>query len=1035
MASLLDTLIGWSIRRRVTLLVVAAMVFAAGLYVTSTAPLDVLPDFTPPRVVIQTEAPGMGTTDVEERVTWPLEHALLGTPHMTSIRSSSIPGLSAITMMFDDGADLFRTRQLVAERLQLASATLPATVEAPQLEPIQPPIGSLLKVCITSADPHAVARLRSFADWTMRPRLAGIPGIAQVIIHGGLVERLEIRPDPLRMRAHAVSLDDIVRAAEGSQTSVGAGTLVSGEMRSDVTTESRLTLASAPARLADAVVTSRRGLPVRIADVADIAPGAELPVGATACDGRPGVYVQMMKLPWADTMQTTAEVEHAIDDLRRGLPAGAEFHPPLFRQASFIETSIGSVARAMAIGTVLVVIVLIALLRSVRLAAISLTAIPLSIVTAAAVLVARGASINGMVLGGLAIAVGEVVDDAIVDVENVWRRLRLNARSPTPRPALEVVGDASREVRGSVVYATAIVCLVLVPVVALGGVAGRIFSPLAETYILAIVASLVVALTVTPALCAILLPRIATTRARPSRIALAMAARYRQILCRVVERPRIVVGAALIGALAAAVAVPLLGGSFLPDFHEQSVIVHVNAAPGTSLDETMRLGGRFDALARPSIAPHVALRGGRAALGEDPYPVNRLEIDAVIGSDELDARVDALHAQLASIPGISFAIEGFLGERVHEILAGEAAPIVVEVIGPELEPLRGIAAALGEQISHLADVKGVAVEPQVDVAELRIRPDPVSLAPYGLSPTEVAEQVRTWRLGHQVGDIPESGGRRIGLVVSGAPTMRDRTGLSELPVTAADGRVVPLSAIARLDDVAVPAAVSHVAGARRIAIGVAASRSAVSQVSAAIQDLSLTTSLPPGFRIAISGEAVARSYAARQLLVIGLLVVVGIIVLLGVAFGRASDAAIVLVNFPLGLIGGVAGALLLPEGLSVAGFVGFVTLFGIIARNGIMLVSHIRHLEREAPDEPPVTRVLRATEERLLPIAMTAATAGLGLLPLAISLGSAGSELEAPMAVIVCGGLVTSTLLNMIVLPTIYVWIARRSARRKEQAT
>ncbi|HEX7840081.1 MAG TPA: efflux RND transporter permease subunit, partial [Kofleriaceae bacterium] len=497
---------------------------------------------------------------------------------------------------------------------------------------------------------------------------------------------------------------------------------------------------------------------------------------------------------------------------------------------------------------------------------------------------------------------------------------------------------------------------------------------------------------------------------------------------------RIVVGAALIGALAAAACVPLLGGSFLPDFHEQSVIVHVNAAPGTSLDETMRLGGRFDALVRPSIARHVALRGGRAELGEDPYPVNRLEIDAVIGTGELDARVDALRARLASIPGISFAIEGFLGERVHEILAGEAAPIVVEVIGPELVPLRGMAAALADRISRLPDVKGITVEAQLEVAELRVRPDPVALAPYGLAPADVAEQVRTWRLGHRVADILEPGGRRIGLVVSGGPAMRDRTALSELPITAADGRVVPLSAIARLDDVAVPAAVSHVAGARRIAIGVAASRSAVSQVSAAIQDLSLITSVPPGFRIAIGGEAVARSHAARQLLAIGLLIAVGIIVLLGIAFGRASDAAIVLVNFPLGLIGGVAGALLLPEGLSVAGFVGFVTLFGIIARTGIRLVSHIRHLEHEVPDEPPVMRVLRAAEERLLPIAMTAATAGLGLLPLAISLGSAGSELEAPMAVIVCGGLVTSTLLNMIVLPTIYVWIARRSAR-KEQAT
>jgi Cu/Ag efflux pump CusA len=835
------------------------------------------------------------------------------------------------------------------------------------------------------------------------------------------------------MQAHEVALDDLARAAARSQISVGAGALVAGEMRSDVTTEARLTLAGAPEQLAAAVIASRRGLPVRIADVADIAPGAEPRIGDTVYDGRPGVFIQVMKLPWADTVETTAAVERALEQMRRDMPAGAELHAPLFRQASFIETSIGRVASTMAIGAVLVLIVLIALLRSVRLAAISLSAIPLSIVTAAAVLVARGASINGMVLGGLAIAVGEVVDDAIVDVENVWRRLRLNAQLPAPRPALDVVRDASREVRGSVTYATVIVCLVLVPVVVLGGVAGRIFSPLAETYMLAIVASLVVSLTVTPALCALLLPRISTADARPSRIALAMTARYRRVLRRVVEYPRIVVGATLTLALAAAIAVPLISGGFLPDFHEQAVVVHVSAAPGTSLDETMRLGQRFDALTRPQITQHVSLRGGRAELGEDPFPVNRLEIDAVIGSEDIEARVAAVNAQLARLPGVAFAVEGFLGERVHEILAGEAAPIVVEVIGPDLEPLRTIAAGLGDKIAHMPGVKGVSVEAQVDVAELRIRPDPIALATYGLSPADVAEQVRTWRLGRRVGEIFESGGRRIAVVVAGDAAMRSRSALADLPITAADGRMVPLSAVARLDDVAVPAAVSHVAGARRIAIGVAASRSQISDVSAQVQAAALAANLPAGYRAVVGGEAVERSHAARQLLIIGFLIIVGSLMLLGVAFGRASDAAIVLVNLPLGLIGGVAGALLLPDGLSVAGFVGFVTLFGIIARNGIMLVSHIRQLEHEAPDEPAIERVLRAAEERLLPIAMTAATAGLGLLPLAISLGSAGSELEAPMAVIVCGGLVTSTLLNMLVLPTIYVWIARRAARRNHR--
>lgn len=1032
MSSPLDALIGWSIRRRMIVLVIAAVAVVGGLYVASQAPLDVLPDFTPPRVVIQTEAPGMGTTDVEERITWPLERVLLGTPQTTSIRSSSIAGLSVITMTFNDNAELFRTRQLVIERLQLANGALPAGSE-PRLEPIAPPIGALLKFCLTSSErdaAHARSELRTVAEWKLRPRLSGIPGVAQVIVHGGLVERFEVRPDPRRMREHGISLDEIERAAERSQVAMGAGAVTSGEIHMDVATEARLTLASAPERLAAAAVAVHRGSPVRLGDVADLGPGVDPPVGDAVCDARAGVYLQVMKLPWADTIDTTAAVESALADLARDLPAGARIDPPVFRQASFIETSVHSVARSMAIGAILVVLVLIAMLRSVRLAAISLTAIPLSIIAATAVLVARGASINGMVLGGLAIAVGEVVDDAIVDVENVWRRLRDNARRGAPRPALDVVRDASREIRGSVVYATAIVCLVLVPVLLLGGVAGRIFSPLAESYILAIGASLVVALTVTPAMCAWLLPRIATAEARPSRLALAMTARYHRVLRRVIERPRLVVGAALVLALAAATAVPLIGGGFLPDFHEQSVIIHVNAAPGTSLEETTRIAARFDTLVRPTTASHVSARVGRAELGEDPFPVNRIEIDVVVG-DELASKVSALQTQLARVPGISFAIEGFLGERVHEILGGEAAPIVVEVIGPELEALRSVASAVSDKVARLDRVRGVSVEAQVDIAELRVRPEPIALAPYGLTPVDVAEQVQAWRQGHKVGDILERDGRLIALKVAGGAAMRDRASLSELLITAADGRAVQLSAIARIDDVAVPAAVTHIGGARRIAIGVDADPSDVSTVSTAIEDVVRVLSLPSGYRVAVGGEAVARAHAARQLVVVGLLVIVGIILLLTVAFGRGSDALVVLLNFPLGLIGGVAGALLLPEGLSVAGFVGFVTLFGIIARNGIMLVAHTRHLETEAPDEAPVERVLRAARERLLPIVMTAATAGLGLLPLALSLGSAGSELEAPMAIIVCGGLITSTMLNMIVLPTVYVWLARRRERRE----
>jgi CzcA family heavy metal efflux pump len=1034
MSRLLDGIIGWSIHNRMLVLVAAVALFVADVWSASHASLDALPDFTPPQVVIQTEARGLGTTDVEELVTNPLERVLLGAPQSTTVRSMSGPGLSVVTIFFEDGVDIYRVRQVVAERLQLAISQLPEGSQ-PQLAPIAAPVGSLLKFGLTSNDPDAdkaMRDLRTFADWTLRPRLLAIPGVSQVIRHGGEVERLEVRPDASRMGRFHVTLRQLTDALAAAQGSQGGGFVETASVRRDVQIESRIALADAPSQLADVVVAVREGLPVRVGDLADVVQGSEPRMGAALYDGRAATYVQILKLPWADTRRLTANVERVLRESQALLPPGARVEPPLFRQASFIETSVQSVSRAMLIGSMLVVVVLFAFLRHGRLAAITLTAIPLSILSAAAVLVASGVSINAMTLGGLAIAVGEVVDDAIVDVENVWRRLRENAKAREPRPALEVVRAASQEIRGSVVYATLIVTLVLLPVLLLGGVAGRIFAPLAQAYVLAIAASLVVALTVTPALCAWLLPKIATTEAGLPRTSMALLATYRRWLAAAASRPKTVFALAGAAALAAAAALPFLGGRFLPEFHETSLISHLNAVPGTSLDETVRLSSRIDAQLRPELAAHVASRVGRAELGEDPYPVNRVETDVLLRPDDdrlwEDVVTDTAR-RIGQVPGMTFSIEGFLGERLHEILAGETSPIVVKVLGPELGELRRIASDVARVMAGTPGLASIQMEPQVDVPQIRIRPDRLALARYGVRPLDLAQDVVSWRQGRPVTELRARDGRVVDVVVAGDTESRDRSALPDLPIgTASDDRI-PLSALATIEDVPAPALIHHEGGERRIAIGCDARGGSLSTVAAALRERLGALPLPTGYRLDVGGEADARRDAAVRLAVVGALILLATWALLASAFASLGDATIVLLNLPLGLIGGVAGALLNPEGLSVAGLVGFVTLFGIIARNGIMLVAHKRHVDAMRPEDAPTARILRAAEERLLPILMTAATAGLGLLPLALSFWSRGSELEAPMALIVIGGLITSTTLNVIVLPTFYIWRVQRRTR------
>ena len=1060
MGAFFDGLISWSIHNRVVVLLGAAALVAAGLWSAANASLDVLPDFTPPFVVVQTEAPGMPALDVEQLVTRPLEQALLGTPQATAVRSTSSPGLTVLSLFFEEGVDIYRARQFVIERLQLAQTRLPQTVGTPQLMPVVAPIGALLRYTITSTDPdqeRAMRALRTFADWTLRPRLLAIPGMAQVGIVGGLIERVEVRPDPTRLRQRGVSMGDLTAAIRGAQSLTGAGFAETASSRLDVQNDARLRLndvvpvlsglpipvsaspeatrsvsseAAAPAANIR-TASARRSTPVTVGEVADVVLGTEPSVGAALYDGRPAVFFQVNKLPGTDTLTITRQVEAAVEELRHDLPPGARIEPPVFRQATFVRTSLRSVGQAMLIGSFLVVVILVSFLRYGRLAVISLTAIPLSILTAVTVLTAFGASINGMTLGGLAIAVGEVVDDAIVDVENVWRRLRENAKRPDPLPALDVIRTASREIRSSVVYATIIVAIVLIPVLLLGGIAGRIFSPLAHAYILAITASLLVALTVTPAMCAWLLPPLAAREPRLSRLSVWTLERYRRLLRRLTDRPRLVFAVVGLLAFLAAVSLPFIGGRFLPEFHETSLVAHITAVPGISLVESTRLAAAVDAQLRASgVANHTHANIGRAELAEDALPVNSVEMNVVLsnpGGEWEELTLNTAKA-IGRVPGLAFNVEEFLGERINEVLSGETAPVVVKVIGPDLQRLRQLTTQVAAVAAQTPGLGAVRPDPQIDVPQIRVRPDRIALARYGLSAADVAENVVAWRQGRTWAQVLGRDGRVVNVAIAGPPATQERSALPDLPVDTPGG-TVNLGTLALIDEVAAPAAVNHDNGDRRIAIGIDVPGGGLSGAVSALETRLRSIRLPEGYRIEVTGEALARRDASRELLFVGGLVLLGVFMLLAVALASIRDATVTLVNFPLGLIGGVVGALVTPDGLSVAGLVGFVTLFGIIARNGIMLVAHKQLLDAEHPDEEPIERILRASEERLLPILMTAGAAGLGLLPLALSLESSGSELEAPMALIVVLGLITSTGLNMLVIPTIYVWLERRRGR------
>jgi CzcA family heavy metal efflux pump len=1031
---MLRALVDLSLRQRHVVVLATGVLLLLGGWATLRAPLDVFPEFAPPIVEVQTEAPGMSSTAVENLVTIPLESAVNGIPRMTTLRSKSVQGLSSVFMFFERGADLMTVRQMVGERVAVAATKLPREVEAPRMMPPLSSTSRVLHIGLTPKPPDKLepgepkldlTEISVLMRWVIEPRLINVPGVANVSTYGQHDKQFQVLVKPEELRAYGVTLEQIKQAVKGSVAHASAGFHDTPNQRLAVQYS---TPVNRPEDLARIVVAHHNGAPLYLGQVATLSTGNPPFIGEGVIGGEPGLFVVVEKYPWANMLQVTRDVEKALDALRPSLP-GVAITQKIFRPATFIELALDNLKLAMVVGCILVSLILVAFLFEWRTALISLTAIPLSIVGALAVLVYWGVTVNTMVLAGLAIAIGEVVDDAIIDVENIVRRLRENWALPSPRPALAVVLDASLEVRSAVVYASFIVVFVCLPIFFMSGVAGSLFRPLATAYVLAVMASLLVALVVTPALCLLLLPQSHAAH-HDAWLARIVRAGYRAVLPAALRLAPVVYIVLAVAAVGAGWWFAHLREDFLPQFQETDFLMHWVAKPGTSLevmrDDICRLGRQMlDETDVKEFGSHIA----RAEVGEEVVGSNFSELWISLGDFKGDyaAARHKILGEMAEHPGFEHDLLTYLQERIKEVLSGTGASIVLRVYGPELDGLRARAAevhdavARGNNQGKVAGVTDLKIEPQVLVPQLELSFDLYKMADYGLRAKDVGDALTTLLNGSTVAEAHQDQ-RKFDIVVRGHPDVRRHLlDLRRLDIDLPGGKgTTPLAAIADLRLVNAPNAVRHDKASRCIDVTCNVKDRDLGSVARDIQ--ARLQSLPPrtGYRVELLGEYQARMENQRQLLIYSLVALLGIAALLYMDFQSLRLMLLVLLTLPFALIGGVVATGLTGGVLSLGSLVGFITVLGIAARNGIMMVSHWKHLHEVEGEPWGRELVLRGATERVVPILMTALAAGLGLLPLAWSGLKPGYEVEYPMAVVILGGLATSTLLNLLVLPVLY---------------
>lgn len=1030
----MNWLIRASLKFRLLVLLIAIGVMAFGLQTMNAIPLDVFPEFAPPLVEIQTEAPGIATEDVESLISVPIENAVNGIPFVTTVRSKSVLGLSSVRLIFANGTDLLQARQLVQERLAIVASQLPLVAKAPV---ILPPLSSLsrcMKIGLWSETKDQM-EMTVLTKWTIRPRLMSIPGVANVAVWGEKEPQLQVIADPERLRAYGVTLDVLLQGVRDA-TATGSGGFVD-------TPNQRLALRHVPAvytpeQLGDMVLAYRSNAsgapsqnpsiagsinptksPIRIRDVAEVLIDHAPPIGNAIINNQPGLLLIVEKQPRANTLDVTRNVEKAMSELE---PAMGEvrFDTTIFRPATFIERSIENLSHSMLIGCVLVICVLVVFLYDWRCALISATAIPLSLIAAILVLYFRGGTVNTMVLAGLVIALGEVVDDAIIDVENIMRRLRLNATLENPKSAFHVVLDASLEVRSAVVYATIIVVLAFVPVFFLQGLSGAFFRPLAASYILAILASLLVALTVTPAMALWLLPRSASVAHRQSPVVGFLIVWYRRSLDRLMRVRTIAIAGFASLFVAIACTIPWLGEELMPNFRETDFLMHWVEKPGIGIDAMDRVTTKAsqDLMAIPGVrnfGSHI----GRATVADEVVGPNFTELWISIDDEhDYDTTVAKVQSVVDSYPGLYRDLLTYLKERIKEVLTGTSAAIVVRTYGPDMDRLRAIAADISKQIKTVEGVTTLKIEPQVLVPQISIEMRPDAAAQYGLNPAILMRNVSTLVNGLHVGEIYRDQGI-YGVVVRGTDAMhRDPTAINGLMIDTPSGAQVPLSSVAEVSIVPAPNEIKREGASRRLDVTCNVSGRDLGSVAKEIEALvkknvAFGTAYHPEFL----GEYTEARDSRRRLIMFSLASVLMITVILYMDFQSWRLVFVMLGVLPLAILGGVLGVFAAGGVLSLGSLVGYVTVIGIAARNSIMLISHYRHLVQKEGMTAGESLILQGAQERLSPILMTALTAALALVPLVYTGNLPGQEIEYPMAWVILCGLISATVVNLYLLP------------------
>lgn len=1032
---MINALIRWSLGNRAVVLSAAALLCVFGGTVALDMPVDVFPDLTAPTVTVLTEAHGMAPTEVESQITFPIETALNGAAGVRRVRSSTAVGLSVVWVEFGWGTDLQSARQVVAERLSLVAATLPAEVERPIIAPLSSIMGEIMFVSLAS-DRHRPMDLRTAADGLLRRRLLSVPGVSQVSTIGGEEKQYQVALQPGRLLAHGVSMEQVSRALTASNENLSAGFVNEGGSEYLVTAIGRF---RGPDDIAETVVTTDGGRSVRVAELGDVTAGSAPKRGEGSANGSPAVILAIQKQPGANTIALTRDLDAALADVQSKLPEGMKIDGRIFRQADFIEVAVSNVFHALRDGAILVIVIVLLFLANVRATVITLTAIPLSLLTAVLALKAFGATINTMTLGGMVIAIGALVDDAVIDVENVFRRLRENGALPPDRrrPALAVVFDASVEIRTSIVFATAVIVLVFLPLFFLSGVEGRLLRPLGIAYVVSLAASLVVAVTVTPALCLLLLPhsRAIQKGGEPKVVAFLKRA-YAKLLEPAIRHPWIATAPALVLLAVALVASTRLGGAFLPDFNEGALTISAVTLPGTSLPEADALGriAERTILAYPEVVS-VGRRTGRAEQDEHAQGVESSELDVSLRMKgrSKEKFLAALRKDLALIPGLNITIGQPISHRIDHMLSGTRANVAVKIFGEELPKLRTLAERARAAMSTVSGVVDLSVEQQSEIPILNVRLDREAIARHGLVTGEITHVLEAAIGGHAVTRVIE-GRSAFDVVIriaSGEPWTVGTIG--DLPLDTPAGAKVPLKAVADVRQETGPNAINREQVERKIVVQCNVAGRDLSSVVADCKKLvDPIVAGQPGYRVVYGGQFESAEEAGRTLLLLGAAVVAGIALLLFTAFRSVRDAFLVMANLPLALIGGVAGVFVAGGVLSVASLIGFITVFGIATRNGIMLVSHIRHLQEAEGVTDFRHAVLRGSMERLAPILMTALAAGLALIPLAFGGGKPGNEIQTPMALVILFGLLTSMLLNMVVVPALYFRFGRPSPAVRE---